>query len=89
MKTKAFYIVQEIGNVEAINDEITQEAYKAIMQNIEKEIKKNKNKENYYFDIDEKESETEKTTIKQTTYTINATHTVLYKVECKKGYVFD
>lgn len=40
MKTKAFYIVQEMGDIKIVDEEITQEAYKTIMQNIEKEIKK-------------------------------------------------
>lgn len=34
------------------------------------------------------EFESETRTTKSITYTINATHTTLYKVECKKGYQF-
>ena len=89
MKTKAFYLIQEIGDIKTIDEEITQKTYKSIMQGLEKAIKENKDDEDYYFDKDEEESETETTTTKETTYTINATHTTLYKVECKKGYVFD
>lgn len=67
MKTKAFYLLQEIGDIKTIDEEITQKAYKSIMQGLEKAIEENKSDEDYYFDKDEKESETETTTIKETT----------------------
>lgn len=59
------------------------------MQGLEKSIEENKYNEDYFFNKKEVEFESETRTTKSITYTINATHTTLYKVECKKGYVFD
>lgn len=88
MKTKAFYLVQEIGDIKTVDEEITKKAYKSIMQGLEKSIEENKYNEDYFFNKKEVEFESETRTTKSITYTINATHTTLYKVECKKGYQF-